>query len=308
MCVFGMLHAWFPSVPALIVFIALFATAKAQPLLAPLALWDLQEPTGRARVSRGRAGPYALLDGNASLPIQTVPVAGGAPFGAFAAEFPPRHANNSARLFAPRASVPRLTDGITGPAAKVTVVAWVSVPAGGAEGLVAGVWDEYGVMGGSTGARQYAVFLNLGKCAPANGSAYRGGLAGHVSPVGGPTPGQRFCATAACDPRPLAPAPAWHCLAATYDDAAIRVYVNGSFVSNGQRNPFFLSGGIWGPANEPGRVGAEFGVGANRINETVGGPWLWANFYVGLLGGIAVWDTALGQADVARACALARGF
>lgn len=287
----------------------LFYTAACQvPLPAPLALWDLQEPTGAARVSRGSAGPYALLDGNASAPIRAARVPGGAPFGEFAAEFVPLPGNNSARLYAPRASAPRITSGIGGPAARVTVVAWVSLPAGVSEGLVAGVWDEFGVEGGTTGARQYAIFLNLAKCEAANGSVYNGGLAGHISPVGGPTPGQRFCATAACDPRWLAPAPAWHCLATTYDDATIRVYVNGTFAGNAGRNPFPLTGGIWSPANEPGRVGAEFGVGANRVNETVGGPPLWANKFAGLLGGVAVWDTALGEADVARACALAPGF
>jgi hypothetical protein len=288
-------------------FVFFVLAVAAQPLPAPLAFWDLQEPTGHARISRGSAGPYALLDGNTSAPIKTTAVPGGAPFGNFAAEFSPRSSNNSARLYAPRAAVPRITDGIGGPAAQVTVVAWVSVPAGGVEGMVAGVWDEYGVHGGTTGARQYAIFLNLGKCAPANGSQYNGGLAGHISPVGGPTPGQRFCVTAACDPRRLAPA-VWHCLATTYDDANIVVYVNGTFQENKMRNPFPLAGGIWSPSNEPGRVGAEFGVGANRINETVGGPFLWANRYVGLIGGIAVWDVALSAGDVARACALGRGF
>ena len=292
--------------PRLFVFAAL---ASALPLPPPLALWDLQEPTGHARVSRGSAGAYALIDGNTSRPIETVAVPGGGPFGAFAASFLPLGANNSARLYAPRATVPRLTDGIGGPAAKVTLLAWVSLPAGGAsEGLVAGVWDEFGVEGGATGARQYAIFMNLGKCAAANGSVYNGGLAGHMSNVGGPTPGQRFCATAACDPRRLAGAPAWHCLATTYDDETIRVYVNGTFAANAARNPFPMAGGIWSPAGEPGRVGAEFGVGANRVNETVGGPFTWANHFSGLLGGVAVWDTALAEADVARACALARGF
>jgi hypothetical protein len=109
-------------------------------------------------------------------------------------------------------------------------------------------------------------------------------------------------------PRRLAGAPAWHCHATTYDDETIRVYVNGTFAANAARNPFPMAGGIWSPAGEPGRVGAEFGVGANRINETVGGPFTWANHFSGLLGGVAVWDTALAEADVARACALARGF
>lgn len=176
------------------------------------------------------------------------------------------------------------------------------------EGLVAGVWDEYGVEGGSTGARQYAIFTNLGKCqSSATNNSYRGGLAAHLSPVGGPTPGQRFCATAACDPRELAPA-AWHCLANVYDGAAIFAYVNGTLVANGASNPYPLEGGIFSPQGLPGRIGAEFGVGANRVNSTVGGPPHWSNTWSGLIGGIAVWDSALSIGDVRAFCDTAAGF
>ena len=283
--------------------------ALAAPLPPPLALWDLQEPTGRPRVSRGTAGPYELLDGDLDHPIPTTAVPGGAPFGALAASFGPRPFNSSARLFAPRAAVPALTEGIAGPAARVTLIAWVSLPTANFSGMVAGVWDEFGVEGGATGARQYALFLNLGTCQGGGGGAtYAHGLAGHISNVGGPTPGSRYCTTAACDPRRLAGAPAWHCLATTYDGADIRAYVNGTFAPNSARNPFPLTGGIWDPSRAPGRVGAEFGVGANRVNTTAGGPPTWTNRFIGLLGGVAVWDRALSEADVGRACALAPGF
>ena len=288
--------------------ILLVSACSAAPLPTPLALWDMQEATGFARVSRGTAGAYKLVDGNKSAPIATVSVPGGAPFGPFAASFSPHNHNNSARLFAPRASVPNLTEGISGPDARVTLLAWVS-PAAHFEGgpFVAGVWDEYGVHGGVTGARQYALFLSLGACA-SSGANYSRGLAGHISPVGGPTPGERFCTTAACDPRALAPAPAWHCLAVTYDELAIKVYVNGTFAGNGAHNPFPLTGGIFDPAAHPGRIGAEFGVGANRVNTTVGGAPTWENAFAGLLGGVAVWDVALSEGDVSRACGLAPGF
>lgn len=292
------------AVPALLL---LACAAAAPPLPPPLALWALQEPTGAARISSGAAGPYALVDGSAAAPIATVRVPGGAPWGAFAANFTSRPFNDSARLYAPRAAAPRITEGIAGPRAQVTLVTWVSLRRNFSEMLVAGVWDEYGVEGGATGARQYATFLNLAVCKGGNHS-YDAGAAGHISPVGGPTPGNRFCTTAACDARPLAPAPAWHCLATTYDDASIRVYVNGSFVANGARNPFPLTGGIWDPARDPGRVGAEFGVGLNRVNSSVGAAPTWSNRFEGLLGGIAVWDAALSPGDVARACALAPGF
>ena len=296
--------------------------ASAAALPPPLAFWRFQEAAAPF-LSSGTAGPYALLQGNASHPIPTVP-APGAPFGALAACFgahcspaaaaaaaaPAAAAggayNNSARLYAPRAAAPAITEGLSGANATVTLMAWVSLPTARPEGLVAGVWDEYGVEGGATGARAYALFLNLGACAAANGAAYAGGLAAHISPSGGPSPGSRFCTSAACDARALAPWPAWHCLANTYDGSAIRAFVNGSLAPNAWRNPYNLTGGIFRPG--PGRVGAEFGVGANRINATAGAPPQWSNAFQGLLGGLAVWGSALAPEDVARACALARGF
>ncbi len=275
---------------------------------SPLVLSKFQEPTGTPRISEGLYH-YSLIDGNTSNPIKTVTVTGGAPFGQFAASFTSLSYNNSARLFASRDSAPAITKGIAGPNATVTIMAWVSLPVGKiAEGLVAGVWDEYGVEGGKTGARAYAIFLNLGKCSPSNGSAYLGGLAAHISPVGGPTPGDMFCSTAACDPRHLASSPAWHCLANTYDGANIRAFVNGTFVVNAARNPFPLTGGIFDPSGLPGRIGAEFGVGANRVNSTANAPYHWSNTFTGLLGGVAVWNTALSQDDVVSACSLGQGF
>jgi hypothetical protein len=300
-----------------ITLLCLLAGAAALP--QPLALWRFQESAAPYN-STGTAGAYSLLQGNASHPIPTVP-ASGAPFGPLAACFgahcsaPATAAaaaaaagfNNSARLYAPRDAAPAITEGLSGPSATVTLVAWVSLPSlDRPEGLVAGVWDEYGVEGGATGARAYALFLNLGACAASGGAAYAGGLAAHISPSGGPSPGSRFCTSAACDARALAPWPAWHCLANTYDGSAIRAFVNGSLAPNAWRNPYNLTGGIFRPG--PGRVGAEFGVGANRVNASAGAPPQWSNAFQGLLGGLAVWGSALAPEDVARACALARGF
>jgi len=292
------------------------APAAAAPPPAPVALFTFQEARAPYYASARGAERYALLDGNASHPIVMVAVApgggggGGAPFGARAALFPPgAGANNSARLFAPRAAAPGLTSGIAGPAATVTLVAWVQLPPGGVRGgpLVAGAWDEYGAVGGRTGARQYALFLNLAACRSA--PEYPGGAAAHVSPVGGPTPGSAYCETAACDPRPLAPG-AWHCLANAYDGAAIRAYVNGTLVANGPRNPFPLAGGIY-DAEAVGGAGAEFGVGLNRVNATADGArdgFAWANRFEGLLGGLAVYNASLSAAHVAAACAMGAGF
>jgi hypothetical protein len=285
----------------------LASVAVAAALPPPVALFQFQE--ARAPYVSTGLERYALVDGNATHPIVTAAVPGGAPFGARAALFSGLGgANNSARLFAARGDAPGLTRGIAGPGARVTIVAWVRLAAAApGDPLVAGAWDEYGTEGGRTGARQYALFLNLAACRSA--PEYPGGAAAHVSPVGGPTPGSAYCETAACDPRGLSQS-AWHCLANTYDGAAIRVFVNGTLAGNGARNPYALGGGIY-DAERTGGFGAEFGVGLNRINATVDGAadgWRWANRFEGLLGGVAVWNVSLTEPDVAGACRLGAGF
>jgi hypothetical protein len=282
-------------------------------LQSPLALWTLQEPTGVARVSSGIYA-YKLIDGNTSHAIERVTVNGSAaPFGEFAAKFSALSYNNSARLYASRDEALAITEGISGPNATVTLVTWISLSQSNKNGgaYIAGVWDEYGKVGGTTGARAYALFLNLAICQPHNGSLFAGGVVAHISPVGGPTPGNKYCTTAACDSRKL-DNDSWHCIANTYDGNEIRAYVNGTFITNSYRNPFQLNGGIFDPESSGAgrRIGAEFGVGANRVNLTDIGEegFRWANTYEGLLGGIAVWNTSLSQADVIRACALGRGF
>ena len=168
------------------------AAATAALVPEPVALFTLQEPTGAPRVSVGRHA-YTLVDGNASAPVQQVR---GGVLGGFAAFFPQAPGNNSARLFAARADAPALTSGIAGPNATVTLVAWYQLAASDAardvEALIFGVWDEY------ARARQYAIFRDLGACSSIAPGHYARGLAAHISPVGGPTPGRPYCYTAAC--------------------------------------------------------------------------------------------------------------
>lgn len=269
------------------------SSAAIQP---PLALWRFQD-SGKTGpfISSGSAGPYVLRQGNASSPVTSEVVQNG-PFGPRAVFFAPTSGNNSQRLFAPRDDVPALA-GIEGVNATVTLMVWVQLPFGAPASLVAGVWDEYGIVGGTTGARAYAVFLRLGACD--NAPEYHGGAAAHISPIGGPTPPSPYCTTAACDPRPLDNT-SWHCISTTYDGEVITSAVNGSVVGNGARNPFPLQGGIFKPG--PARVGAEFGVGGNRVNASTYGMWRWTNRFAGYLGGVAVWNTSLAPAELTEAC------
>jgi len=285
--------------------VALCMLVQRVPALpAPLSFWTFQEATGEAKAGAAflSSAPAALQDGNATAPIARVAAADG-PFGPFAARFDfSGGANNSRRLFVARAAAPALTTALGGPASTVTVVAWLRAPAAGwapSSSMVAGVWNEHAA------ARQYALFTALGACASA--PAYAGGAAGQASNCGGPTPGQRYCETRACDPRPLLPAADWHCLAMAYNGTHITASVNGSEVRNGAAQPFAYPGGLFSP-EAAGRPGAEFAVGANVINVSVGSPPLWSNQFVGDVGGLAVFAAGLDEAQVARVCAMAEGF
>lgn len=265
----------------------------------PLALWTFQEATGAPRrTSPTSVFSYTLLDGNASAPIER---AEGGVFGPYSAHFPARAANSTARLHAPRATVPALTSALAGRTAQVALFAWVrTLPGAPAAGMIAGVWDEHNA------ARQYALFASLGACAAA--PAYHSGAAAHISNCGGATPGQQYCTTVACDPRALTGGD-WHCLATVYDGLDILSYVNGSTVPNGKYGPFHYPGGIFSPEAK-GRLGAEFGVGRNAVTRGggTGGAAEWASAFVGDIGGIAVFNVSLSAADIASVCAWAAGF
>jgi len=195
-----------------------------------------------------------------------------------------------------------VTTAIGGPNATVTLAVWVRRPptASYAEGLVAGVWSEWAC------GRQFAIFTNLSACHTIAPHTYGGGLAAHISNVGGPTPNHTFCYTAACSPVPL-PVDTWTCLVNVYNGTHIAAYVNGTMAPNGDANPFYYPGGIYSP-ERAGQPGSPFTVGANNISSTppacsTGVPVL-SNLWEGWVGGVAVWNASLAPADIPTVCSL----
>lgn len=173
---------------------------------------------------------------------------------------------------------------VYGPRAQVTVVAWVKRLSAEPWQFIAGVWDE------SRSKRQYGLFLN------ARGYTDRATmrrqpcadrLHGHISNVGGPTEGGVCCITYASGRTPL-PLEEWLMLAMTYDGTAIRLYVNGRLDAWDGANPFCFDGGIF----DGGQDGAPFTVGANSVAGEMG------NAFDGIMGGLAVFDTALSESDL----------
>lgn len=229
-----------------------------------VAFWDFQEPAGSLRVSKG-PNRYALKE-NPS-PIARID---GGPFGKHA-----MHIAQGQWLQIARKDSPALN--IAGPTAQVTVVAWLR------RGLktpreceaVAGIWHETGLR------RQYCMFLDL--------MIWDSGqqVGGHVSAIGGPTPGYKYCMDASIGATPV-PLNEWSCCGFTYDGHAAKSYFNGKLDLREGRNPYPYSGGLF----DPGDNGADFTVGAVHRAGTMG------NWFTGDLGGLAIFNRALPDDEI----------
>lgn len=112
---------------------------------------------------------------------------------------------------------------------------------------------------------------------------------GHVSAVGGPTPGFPYCITYSSGGTEI-PLRQWCVVAMRYNGWDSRVYVNGQLDAWEFRNPFPYSDGLF----NGGEDGEAFTVGAvHRSGE-------WGNFYTGRIGGLAVFDRALSEDELAN--------
>lgn len=233
-----------------------------------VSCWDFSEPAGAPRVARG-AHRATLHEREGS--IERVP--GGA-LGRWAARFTD---GGRAHLFCPRNRVGALDRH--GRGAGVTVVAWVrrAVKAHGECEAVAGIWGE------TFGGRQYCLFLNLG----IHRSAQQ--VCGHVSGVGGPTFGHRYCMDAAIGATAV-PFGEWRCVAFTYDGAHARAYLDGRLDRRPDMNPYAYPLGLHDGRPDP----CDFTVGAVHRHGEMG------NHFVGDLGGLAVYDRALADDELAR--------
>lgn len=241
--------------------------AAAAVLACPglVAFWDFQEPAGEPRVDRG---PHGLVLREGDAPVARVD---GGVFGGFAAEL-----SRGDFFMLPRKECAALD--FHGPDARVSVVAWlqrhrkreVQCEA------VAGMWDE------TRRQRQYALFLDV--------RIHQAGdnVAGHVSASGGPTPGYPWCMDAAIGAGYLTYFD-WHCVAFSYDGRLVRAWLDGRMEARAGFNPFAYPGGL----HHAGPEGADFTVGAVHRGGEMG------NWFVGRLGGLAVFDRALDAGELA---------
>ncbi|MDR6550181.1 LamG domain-containing protein [Paenibacillus qinlingensis] len=229
-----------------------------------VSFWDFQEGPGQARMSKGKE-PYALLEGSESVERDDEGIFG--PYSALLEE------GKWFRI--PRQELSKLN--IHGENAQVTVVAWVKRRKKSNKEceFVAGIWNE------TNKKRQYGLFVNL--------SIWESGqqVCGHVSSLGGPTPGYRWCMDSSIGNTEI-PLEEWHLIAFTYDGEYVRSYLNGKLDERPVRNPYHYPGGLF----DGGADGADFTVGAvNRSNEI-------GNFFVGSIGGLAIYNHALTDEEI----------
>ncbi|MCY7351288.1 MAG: LamG domain-containing protein [Cytophagaceae bacterium] len=245
-----------------------------------VAFWDFQDRTGSDRVDKSR-NRFRLREVGG--PVKRIRPEEGAPFGKFAADlkFPQR-------FELPRAEMGALN--IHGKTAQVSVVAWIrrrkawehGKPKHANEAL-AGVWRE------QDHKRQYCLFLNIKSNAKMLPKQTDEKVSGHVSGTGGASPGHPWCYEVSLGATPV-PWDEWVCVGLTYDGRAIRSYFNGAFDAAQGYNPYEQTEGIF----DGGPDGADFVVGHSDVKRQAN------NQFVGVLGGVAVFDRALTEAEMKK--------
>lgn len=235
-----------------------------------IAFWNFNEEEGAAKTSL--VNPELVLE-ERNGPIKTVD---DGPFGKAL------KINKGQWLLIPRARIGPLN--IHGADAQVTVVAWIERNSTSHWQTIAGVWDE------SRKKRQYCLFLNGAKQTDFRTLARTPSedrFQGHVSSVGGPTPGEDFCITYATSGEAV-PMEGWQCLALTFDGKEARLYLNGRLSTAEGMNPFPYPEQLF----DGGEDGGDFTVGSVNVGGKPG------NFLGAKLGGLAVFDRALDAKEV----------
>lgn len=262
-----------------------FAPARYEsPLEVPdcVAFWDFQEAGDAPRVSHSQIalevrGEVARVEGGV--------------WGTYAARF-----CGAGHLFAARQNAPELMIG--GADSQVCVVAWLkreARPSGCCE-FVAGVWNEHS-------KRQYALFLDL------RIHDGFGQIGAHVSRDGRPTPGFKYCMDAAIGATQI-PLETWICAAISYDGHSAKTFLNGVLDAREPSekaggNPFFYPGAL----HEGGPDGSDFHVGATPRPDSIDENGIErgsvvANPFFGWLGGLAIYNRALGADEIALLSAM----
>ncbi len=181
---------------------------------------------------------------------------------------------------------------IHGVGKEISVIAFIKWT-GEQTGFIGGMWNEYQ----DGGKRQYGLFISL--------PYYNGAdqVCGHISRTGKPTPPFPYSLDYSASKQKV-PVNEWCCVAFTYDGTFIKSYFNGVFK---EREPELINHTTGFKAYPHGLVHSKNpyyfpdGIGNNGSNFTVGAVILksgMGNFFKGHIGGLAVFDTVLGEEEM----------
>ncbi len=175
----------------------------------------------------------------------------------------------------PRRDCPKLD--IHGPDGHLTVIAWIKRRRTASPHceFIAGQWNE------SRRGRQYGLFLNIGVWGQTDQ------ICGHLSNVGGPTPGYKYCMDGPVGAT-VVPWDGWSVVAMSYDGHCGYAWLDGTLDARPGLNPYSMAGGL----NDGGPHGSDFTVGAVDRSGEIG------NYFTGLLAGLAVYRRALTPAEI----------
>src|SRR5690606_24100300 len=245
-----------------------------------IALWDFSEEAGETRRATGE-GDFPLQEMNGKLSrLAEGPLSG------YSAVF-----GDGAYLSLEHSETGRLN--IHGDGQGVTVMAWVKWE--GRTGFVGGMWNEYA----SGGKRQYGLFVSL--------PHYNGAdqVCGHISYTGKPTPPFPYSIDYSASAQTLVKGE-WHCIAFTYDGTYIKSYLDGVFE---EREPELTKNTAGFEGYPEGLIQSTIpyyypaGMGDDGSDFTVGSVLLsvgMGNFFHGQIGGLAVFDRALTEEEIAE--------
>lgn len=257
-------------------------TDKIKQTKGLVALWDFKEKEGQSRKAYGKR-KFPLKEHNGTI----VRVDEG-PLSGYSALF-----GNKAFLSLPNKKTAELN--ISGKNQGITVLAWVKWK--GNTGFVGGMWNEYQ----DGGKRQYGLFVSLPYYNGANQ------VCGHISHTGKPTPPFPYSIDYSASKQTVEP-DKWQYIAMTYDGKCIKSYLNGEFEPRENelidhtkgfegypdgltqsKNPYNFPDGM-------GDNGSDFTVGAVLLKSGMG------NFFVGQIGGLAVFNRALSNSEITDLC------
>jgi hypothetical protein len=233
-----------------------------------VSFWTFSEPGDRFVAQQGES--YCLRSQSGRLVVTEEP---GAAFGGTALQL-----EEGQWLSIPRAECPKLD--FHGEQ-HFSLVAWIrrGKTASPQCEFVAGQWNE------SNCARQYGLFLNIVVWQAPNR------VFGHLSTVGGPTPGYKYCMDG-CMGATEVPWDEWCTVGMSFDGRHGYAWFNGLLDAHPTLNPYSIAGGL----RDGGPDGSDFTVGAVDRSGTIG------NFFCGGIAGLAVYNRALTPAEMYAVC------